>query len=68
MRIVYFILTALIFVGCDNAPMTDRITRDYKMECTNNIMDAAHWGYRCENSEVICYSNSHGLVCKFKTQ
>jgi len=71
MKTLALLIIAIGLIGCDNAPMQDRMTRDYKMECTKDLAaadDAPINIFRCENTEILCYSTYHGMACKFKAQ
>ncbi len=54
--------TALIFQGCGSVQATT--PRNMICEYVGGVPMDFH---RCENSEVVCYTNGDGLSCKWKS-
>ena len=57
-------LLIIMLIGCGSVKAKTN-TEDDEINIQCVFLDA--WDFkRCENEEVVCYTNDHGLSCKFK--
>jgi hypothetical protein len=61
--IIAIFIASLFPNSCGSAPTAKAASDDIDISC--KFLDS--WDFkRCENEEVICYTNENGLSCKWK--
>lgn len=62
---IIILLIAISFIQCGSSE-TAKATAPIELHC-EFVSSGGNMNYqRCENQEVICYSNDSGLSCKWK--